>query len=131
MAVTKQLDTRRPHPVQLLGLDYVLWHEDSTGQWRMFDDRWGRARLGLALVHTRGAVGWSKQPTGPSHVVPRRCPHRSAPLSEGRIIDGQLNCSFHGWKFEGSGACTSIPQVRGGGAARSWVLRGVRPAAVA
>lgn len=41
-----------------------------------------------------------------------RCPHRLAPLSEGRIDeDGTLMCSYHGWQFEGSGACTRIPQV--------------------
>jgi phenylpropionate dioxygenase-like ring-hydroxylating dioxygenase large terminal subunit len=39
------------------------------------------------------------------------CPHRFAPLSEGRIEkDGSLQCAYHGWRFNGSGACTAIPQ---------------------
>ena len=42
-----------------------------------------------------------------------RCPHRAAALSEGRMMpDGQLQCAYHGWSFDGeSGICTNIPQV--------------------
>ncbi|KAK1290837.1 hypothetical protein QJS10_CPB18g01711 [Acorus calamus] len=41
-----------------------------------------------------------------------RCPHRLAPLSEGRIDeDGWLQCSYHGWSFDGDGACRRIPQA--------------------
>lgn len=40
------------------------------------------------------------------------CPHRLAPLSEGRIHEsGQLQCTYHGWLFNETGACTSIPQI--------------------
>jgi phenylpropionate dioxygenase-like ring-hydroxylating dioxygenase large terminal subunit len=39
------------------------------------------------------------------------CPHRFAPLSEGRIEkDSSLQCAYHGWRFNSSGACTLIPQ---------------------
>jgi phenylpropionate dioxygenase-like ring-hydroxylating dioxygenase large terminal subunit len=39
------------------------------------------------------------------------CPHRFAPVSEGRIEkDSSLQCAYHGWRFNGSGACTLIPQ---------------------
>ncbi|KAL6754998.1 Rieske [Haematococcus lacustris] len=41
------------------------------------------------------------------------CPHRLAPLSEGRVeADGSLLCAYHAWRFDGSGACTAIPQAR-------------------
>lgn len=30
--------------------------------------------------------------------------------------DGTLSCSYHGWRFAGSGACTRIPQALDGGA---------------
>lgn len=40
------------------------------------------------------------------------CPHRLAPLSEGRIHEsGDLQCSYHGWTFAGAGGCTMIPQA--------------------
>ena len=42
-----------------------------------------------------------------------RCPHRLAPLSEGRIDSqtGHLECCYHGWQFDADGACTAIPQA--------------------
>jgi phenylpropionate dioxygenase-like ring-hydroxylating dioxygenase large terminal subunit len=39
------------------------------------------------------------------------CPHRLAPLSEGRIDEfGQIECPYHGWTFTQEGSCTKIPQ---------------------
>ncbi|KAM1133486.1 hypothetical protein ACFX19_043441 [Malus domestica] len=40
-----------------------------------------------------------------------RCPHRLAKLSEGQLIDGRLECLYHGWQFEGQGKCVKIPQL--------------------
>eukprot|EP00873_Tetraselmis_striata_P014106 jgi/Tetstr1/434370/TSEL_023472.t2 len=41
------------------------------------------------------------------------CPHRLAPLSEGRIeADGRLHCAYHGWAFDGCGQCAAVPQAR-------------------
>ncbi|KAG6679021.1 hypothetical protein I3842_14G110000 [Carya illinoinensis] len=41
-----------------------------------------------------------------------KCPHRLAPLSEGRIDEaGYLQCSYHGWSFDGCGSCARIPQA--------------------
>jgi phenylpropionate dioxygenase-like ring-hydroxylating dioxygenase large terminal subunit len=38
-----------------------------------------------------------------------RCPHRNAPLSEGRVRDGTLECPYHGWRFDADGACLAVP----------------------
>jgi phenylpropionate dioxygenase-like ring-hydroxylating dioxygenase large terminal subunit len=44
-----------------------------------------------------------------------RCPHRNAPLSLGRVVDGgTLECRYHGWQFEGSGRCAFVPGLVGG-----------------
>ncbi|MBT5896430.1 MAG: Rieske 2Fe-2S domain-containing protein, partial [Rhodospirillaceae bacterium] len=39
-----------------------------------------------------------------------RCPHRQAPLSMGNIIGDQIQCDYHGFMFDGAGACTHIPR---------------------
>ncbi|KAK9811313.1 hypothetical protein WJX72_001607 [[Myrmecia] bisecta] len=41
------------------------------------------------------------------------CPHRLAPMSEGKIVDDSLQCSYHGWRFSSGpdGKCVSIPQA--------------------
>jgi phenylpropionate dioxygenase-like ring-hydroxylating dioxygenase large terminal subunit len=47
-----------------------------------------------------------------------KCPHRLAPLSEGRINEqGWLECPYHGWAFSGEGNCEIIPQQPSGGSA--------------
>ncbi|MEO0836285.1 MAG: Rieske 2Fe-2S domain-containing protein [Cyanobacteria bacterium J06642_3] len=55
-----------------------------------------------------------------------RCPHRLAPLSEGRIDDqtGNLMCSYHGWQFSKDGACTHIPQADSESTAKNNQLSG-------
>ena len=37
------------------------------------------------------------------------CPHRLAELSKGRVMSGQIECPYHGWRFDGAGLCTAIP----------------------
>lgn len=43
------------------------------------------------------------------HCLTDRCPHRFAPLSLGRVIDGAIECPYHGWRFDGGGRCRSMP----------------------
>jgi phenylpropionate dioxygenase-like ring-hydroxylating dioxygenase large terminal subunit len=40
-----------------------------------------------------------------------RCPHRAARLSDGQLIDGRLECLYHGWQFDAGGRCVGIPQL--------------------
>jgi phenylpropionate dioxygenase-like ring-hydroxylating dioxygenase large terminal subunit len=37
------------------------------------------------------------------------CLHRGAPLSSGRIENGQLVCAYHGFRYDASGQCVCIP----------------------
>ena len=40
------------------------------------------------------------------------CPHRAAPLSAGRIVEGGLvECPYHGWRYGADGACAAIPSL--------------------
>ena len=59
-------------------------------------------RLGLDLVAWRDAEGALR-------LAVDRCPHRQVQLSPGRVVDGCLECPFHGFRFNGAGACTSVP----------------------
>ncbi|MGW9123686.1 Rieske 2Fe-2S domain-containing protein [Paenibacillus chitinolyticus] len=44
-----------------------------------------------------------------AHALLDRCPHRNVPLSGGRLTAGKLVCPYHGWEFDGTGACTRVP----------------------
>ena len=46
---------------------------------------------------------------GAPQLLEDRCPHRNAPLSSGRIINGEIECPYHGWKFNGQGKLTHLP----------------------
>ena len=39
------------------------------------------------------------------------CPHRFAPLSQGRIEGNCIQCPYHGWEFNYNGSCAKIPQL--------------------
>ncbi|NWH08046.1 MAG: aromatic ring-hydroxylating dioxygenase subunit alpha [Alphaproteobacteria bacterium] len=39
------------------------------------------------------------------------CPHRGVPLSAGRMIGGEIECPYHGWRFQPHGQCSLIPSL--------------------
>ena len=43
--------------------------------------------------------------------VSDRCSHRAAQLSEGQLLNGKLECLYHGWQFNTQGECVHIPQL--------------------
>ena len=40
-----------------------------------------------------------------------RCAHRNVPLSIGRVAAGELECAYHGWRFDRAGRCSRIPSL--------------------
>ena len=40
-----------------------------------------------------------------------RCPHRMSPLSAGRVVDGSVQCAYHGYRFAPTGRCVLIPAL--------------------
>jgi phenylpropionate dioxygenase-like ring-hydroxylating dioxygenase large terminal subunit len=78
IAVTSTIDESYPMEIEVAGEKYVIWRNKQP-----------------AAQNTE--QGWS--------VMRNICPHRLAPLSEGRI-DGQtgcLECPYHGWQFNSTG----------------------------
>jgi phenylpropionate dioxygenase-like ring-hydroxylating dioxygenase large terminal subunit len=57
---------------------------------------------GLPLVTFRDS-------SGQAVALLDRCSHRNAPLSAGRVVGGRLRCHYHGWEFDGGGACKAVP----------------------
>lgn len=62
----------------------------------------GVVRMGERLALWRNAAG-ELVCTGDD------CPHRGAALSQGRVVDGCIQCPFHGFEFAETGECTKIP----------------------
>jgi vanillate O-demethylase monooxygenase subunit len=72
---------------------------DATGlaAVRLLGEDWVVARLDGG---DDGLVAW-----------PDRCAHRYAPLSAGRIVDGTLECPYHGYRYAADGRCVLIPAL--------------------
>jgi phenylpropionate dioxygenase-like ring-hydroxylating dioxygenase large terminal subunit len=46
---------------------------------------------------------------GVAHCLSDTCLHRGGSLSQGRVINGNVACPYHGWQYDGDGQCTYIP----------------------
>lgn len=70
-----------------------------------------RIRAGVitqAFLHGQELAVW-RNSAGQVMVWENRCPHRSVRLTLGRIVDDQLACGYHGWRYGNDGACRYIP----------------------
>ncbi len=50
-------------------------------------------------------------PGAPPAVYSAHCPHRLVPLAAGTVVDGMLQCAYHGWRFGADGRCTVVPSL--------------------
>lgn len=82
----------------------------------MVQDRWyvvlESAEVGaapLALTRFGEAMVFWRDASGALRATSDRCPHRGAALSLGKVKAGCIECPFHGFRFDGEGACTHIP----------------------
>lgn len=87
-----------------------------TGRWFpvAFEEDLDPGAPTRVTIHGRGHVLFRCE--GAWRALPDRCPHRAARLSDGRVVDGGIECLYHGWTFGCDGACTRIPQLQAGGA---------------
>src|SRR5207237_9170752 len=53
-------------------------------------------------------VVW-RDSVGKIHAHDDRCLHRGAKLSVGEIVNGTLQCAYHGWCYDTAGQCVAIP----------------------
>lgn len=99
-----ELDPHRPNPVKFLGQNYVIYRASNH------NDK--QRNLDLDPKHHPTTMEkWV--------VVDDVCPHRLAPLSEGRIDRSNttasefalLECSYHGWTFDCQGTNVRLPQA--------------------
>jgi phenylpropionate dioxygenase-like ring-hydroxylating dioxygenase large terminal subunit len=50
-----------------------------------------------------------RDPAGTAAALIDRCPHRGVALSLGRVAGGEIECPFHGWRFDGTGRNCGVP----------------------
>jgi nitrite reductase/ring-hydroxylating ferredoxin subunit len=63
--------------------------------------------VGLDFLGTRVVV--YRDAAGRPVVQGAYCPHLGADLSVGQVVDGQIRCAYHHWRFDCAGTCVDIP----------------------
>lgn len=66
-----------------------------------------------ARVFLEEPVALFRDADGIAHAIGGRCPHRFAPLGRGHVVEGQLQCPYHGLRFNGGGRCAFNPHQDG------------------
>jgi len=65
--------------------------------------------------------------SGEARLFDAYCPHLGAHLGHGgEVLGSELVCPFHGWRFDGDGACTAMPygkRIPATARTRPWTLR--------
>src|SRR5476649_2252562 len=75
-----------------------VWYFALSGRLLKPGRTMAKTLLGEPLVIGRDAAG-------KTFALQDLCPHRGMPLSCGRFDGGELECSYHGWRFSTGGAC--------------------------
>lgn len=75
----------------------IAWSEEVTQEKPL-----ARDLLGDAVVLFRTT-------TGEPIVMADRCSHRGFPLSSGRTTERGIQCGYHGFEYDGAGACVHVP----------------------
>ena len=78
------------------------WYPIYVSSWLSVKKPVSLMRLGFELVLWRDKEG-------SVCAADAACPHRGANLGLGRVVKGELQCPYHGFRFDGEGACTAMP----------------------
>jgi len=65
--------------------------------------------LGITLWHQPIVI--YRDSAGKTHALEDRCPHRQVKLSHGKVIGDNLECAYHGWRFNSTGECAEVPYL--------------------
>ncbi|MCG5058586.1 MAG: aromatic ring-hydroxylating dioxygenase subunit alpha [Limnoraphis sp. WC205] len=65
----------------------------------------------LDVILWNQAIVLFRNQQGKIQALENRCPHRQVKLSHGKIIEGNLECAYHGWQFNAEGECVNIPYL--------------------
>ncbi|HVH44696.1 MAG TPA: Rieske 2Fe-2S domain-containing protein, partial [Labilithrix sp.] len=63
-----------------------------------------RTIMGQTLIFFRDEAGRAV-------ALDSRCPHKGVSLVQGRLRKGEVQCAYHGWRFDSAGKCTHVPSA--------------------
>jgi nitrite reductase/ring-hydroxylating ferredoxin subunit len=89
---------RRDHPLPVPNGWYAIVGSDDLARGDI-----------VSIVATDRDLVVFRDETDQARVFDAHCPHLGAHLGGGCIVGETLKCPYHGWHYDGSGACVEIP----------------------
>lgn len=86
---------------------YDLWYLAMPGP------RLRPGRL-VAMTLLGEPLVFGRDPAGAPFALRDNCPHRGVPLSYGAFDGKEIECCYHGWRFDRDGKCVGIPTLVAG-----------------
>jgi len=86
------------------GLDPSFWYPVARSR----DLKPGKT---IAVKFAGTEIVLVRPQTGKPYALEDRCAHRQVPLSMGVVKDERLQCGYHCWTYDRTGACVSIPYL--------------------
>jgi phenylpropionate dioxygenase-like ring-hydroxylating dioxygenase large terminal subunit len=86
------------------GLDPSFWYPVARSR----DLKPGKT---LAVKFAGTEIVLVRPKTGKPYALEDRCAHRQVPLSMGVVKNERLQCGYHCWTYDRTGACVSIPYL--------------------
>ncbi|MEM6435986.1 MAG: aromatic ring-hydroxylating dioxygenase subunit alpha [Cyanobacteria bacterium P01_D01_bin.115] len=95
--------TPTPKDVRSLGINPNHWYAVARSSEVVDQPR--------AVILWGDAIVLFRDTAGEIQALEDRCPHRQVKLSQGEVTEGQMECIYHGWRFDAAGHCTHVPYL--------------------
>jgi phenylpropionate dioxygenase-like ring-hydroxylating dioxygenase large terminal subunit len=90
--------------IRKTGIDPNFWYPVARSR----DVKAGRAH---AVSFAGEPIALIRPREGEVYALENRCAHRQVPLHIGVVEAGGIRCSYHGWTYDRSGKCISVPYL--------------------
>lgn len=95
---------KRNSDIRKTGIDPNFWYPVARSRDLKTNKTLGVAFAGDPVVLVRPK-------SGEVFALENRCAHRQVPLDVGVVSEGTVKCAYHGWKYDRTGKCVSVPYL--------------------
>jgi hypothetical protein len=100
--ISDMLTQEPPRDIRKVGIDPEFWYPVA----RSSELRCGRI-IGTSFAGE--PIALARTAEGKVFALEDRCAHRQVPLHAGIVSGDCLQCGYHGWTYDSSGRCASVP----------------------
>ena len=99
-----QLDIQSHFNIRTCGINLNHWYVVASSS------EVNNQPVAVELWHQKIVLFRNKQ--GQVQALEDRCPHRQVKLSDGQVMGNEIECAYHGWRFDDKGSCSLVPYLQ-------------------